>query len=242
MEPYKAKYFRSEGKGMADIHIHTLKLGPCRCYLIQGDKTVMIDGGSPERAKDFLRALDKLSLRPDEIKLIVLTDGHWDRIGSVKIIKNITGAKVALHREEREWLENPIKPAPPAVTVWGRFFAGVEKIFFPVIDIPAAKVDIVLEDRAFPLADYGIPGRILPTPGNFRGSVSVLLETGDVFVGDLAMNAWPLRLFPSLPIFDEDMQQVRESWKLLLSEGAKTVYPAQGRPFSADVIRKALRL
>ncbi len=226
---------------MADIRIHTLKLGPYRGYLIQGDKTVMIDGGFPERAKDFLDALDKLSLRPDEIKLIVLTHGHRDRIGSVRIIKNITGAKVALHREERERLENSLKPEPPAVTIRERFLAGVMKRFLPPIDIPAVEVDIVLEDRAFSLAEYGIPGRILPTPGHSRGSVSVLLETGDAFVGNLAMNALPFHLRPGFPIFADDIEQLRESWKLLLSEGAKTVYPAQGRPFPINAIRKVLR-
>jgi hydroxyacylglutathione hydrolase len=114
-------------------------------------------------------------------------------------------------------------------------------MYLPWVDIPAAEVDIVLEDRAFSLVDYGIPGKILPTPGHSRGSVSVLLETGEAFVGDLAMNLFPLRLGPGLPIFAEDIRQVRQSWTLLLYEGAKMIYPAHGRPFPADVIRKALR-
>jgi glyoxylase-like metal-dependent hydrolase (beta-lactamase superfamily II) len=73
------------------------------------------------------------------------------------------------------------------------------------------------------------------------GSVSVLLETGDAFVGDLAMNALPLRLSPGLPIFAENMQKVKESWKLLLDQGAKIVYPAHGKPFSAEVMRAAVQ-
>jgi glyoxylase-like metal-dependent hydrolase (beta-lactamase superfamily II) len=72
------------------------------------------------------------------------------------------------------------------------------------------------------------------------GSVSVLLETGDAFVGDLAMSDFPLRFSPGLPVLAEDMQQVRESWKVLLDAGAKTVYPAHGKPFSADIIRRIL--
>jgi len=36
------------------------------------------------------------------------------------------------------------------------------------------------------------------------------------------------------------MQQVKESWKVLLDKGAKTIYPAHGKSFSADVIRNAL--
>lgn len=54
------------------------------------------------------------------------------------------------------------------------------------------------------------------------------------------MNMLPMRLTPGLPIFAEDMQLVRESWQRLLDEGAQTVYPAHGKPFSADVMRKAL--
>ena len=146
-----------------------------------------------------------------------------------------------MHREQKEWLEKSLKPIPPGVTVWGRVLGRILAMSLPWIDIPAAEVDIVLEDREFPLSGYGIPGRILPTPGHSRGSVSVLLETGDAFVGDLAMNAFPLCLRPGLPIFAEDIQKVRESWKRLLDEGAKTVYPAHGNPFPADVIRKALR-
>lgn len=202
---------------------------------------ILIDGGSPKKVKAFLAALEKLSLNPSEIKLITLTHGHWDHIGSAGIIKNVTGAEIAMHREEKEWLEKSLKPIPPGVTVWGRVLGRILAMSLPWIDIPAAEVDIVLEDREFPLSGYGIPGRILPTPGHSRGSVSVLLETGDAFVGDLAMNAFPLCLRPGLPIFAEDIQKVRESWKRLLDEGAKTVYPAHGNPFPADVIRKALR-
>lgn len=202
---------------------------------------ILIDGGSPKKVKAFLAAMEKLSLNPAEIKLITLTHGHWDHIGSAGVIKNVTGAGIAMHREEKDWLENSLKPMPPGVTGWGRVLARILAISLPWIHIPAAEVDVVLEDREFSLSDYGIPGRILSTPGHSRGSVSVLLETGDAFVGDLAMNAFPLCLHPGLPIFAEDIQQVRESWKLLLDEGAKTVYPAHGRPFPADVIRKILR-
>ena len=35
--------------------------------------------------------------------------------------------------------------------------------------------------------------RVIHTPGHSMGSVSVLLETGDALVGDLAMTEFPLR-------------------------------------------------
>ena len=105
--------------------------------------------------------------------------------------------------------------------------------------IPATNVDIVLGDGDFPLTEYGIPGKIVYTPGHSIGSVSVLLETGDAFVGDLAMSGFPV-VTPGLPILAENMQKVKASWKVLLDQGAKTIYPAHGKPFSVDIIQKAL--
>ncbi|MEA3435975.1 MAG: MBL fold metallo-hydrolase, partial [Thermodesulfobacteriota bacterium] len=108
----------------------------------------------------------------------------------------------------------------------------------PLIHFPAAKVDIILRDEDFSLTGFGIPGKIIYTPGHSPGSVSVLLETGDAFVGDLAMNSFPLRLSPGLPLFADDIQEVKDSLKLLLDKGATKIYPAHGKPFSAELIRK----
>jgi len=222
------------------LSIHPIKLGVARCYVIRAEGTILIDGGAPKKAKNFMKGIETLSIKPEDIQLIVITHGHWDHIGSVKEIKEITGAKIALHRNEKDWLEKSLKPLPPAVTLWGHIFAKIMAIFVPLIHVPAAGVDVVLGDEELSLADYGIPGRIIPTPGHSMGSVSVLLETGDAFVGDLAMNGFPLRIGPGLPIFAEDLQKVKKSWQLLLDKGAKTVYPAHGKPFSADAIRRAL--
>ena len=222
------------------LGIHPIKLGVARCYVIQAEGTILIDGGAPKQAGNFMKGIESLSINPKDIHLIVITHGHWDHIGSAKEIKEITGAKIALHRNEKDWLEKSLMPLPPAVTLWGRIFAKIMAVFLPLVHVPATNVDVVLGDEEVSLAEYGIPGRIIPTPGHSIGSVSVLLETGDAFVGDLAMNAFPLRLSPGLPIFAEDLQEVKKSWHLLLAKGAKTVYPAHGKPFPADAIRRAL--
>ena len=222
------------------VNIHPIVLGVDHCYIIQDKGCIMIDGGAPKRAENFLKAFEKLPVEPEDVELIVLTHGHWDHIGSAKDIKEITGAQLALHQQEKDWLEKSLKPLPPGVTIWGHIFAKVMALFMPLVHIPTTNVDLVLEDGELSLAKYGIPGRIIHTPGHSRGSVSVLLETGDAFVGDLAMSEFPLRLSPGLPILAEDMRKVRESWSVLNFGFAETIYPAHGKPFPVSVIRRAL--
>jgi glyoxylase-like metal-dependent hydrolase (beta-lactamase superfamily II) len=67
-----------------------------------------------------------------------------------------------------------------------------------------------------------------------------LLESGEVFVGDLAMNRPPLRFSPGLPIFADRPNAVTESWKMLLALGAKMVYPAHGKPFPSSIIARKI--
>lgn len=221
-------------------HIYPISLGVDHCYLIRDKGTIMVDGGVPKKVKEFTKAIGKIGIKIHDIQLIILTHGHWDHIGSVKEIKELTGAKVALHHLEREWLEKSLKPMPPGVTTWGHILSKMIKMFLTFVSIPTSKVDIVIENEGLSLKEYGIPGRVIYTPGHSFGSISVLLETGEAFVGDMAMNMFPLRFSPGLPIFAEDPVKLNESWKSLLDQGAKMIYPSHGDPFPADIIRNAI--
>jgi ribonuclease/clavin/mitogillin len=74
------------------------------------------------------------------------------------------------------------------------------------------------ESRSF-LEDIGISGEILHTPGHSDDSVSLLLDNGSVFTGDLTAPQF---------IGLENPQIVKESWRLLRARGAKRVYPGHG--------------
>jgi glyoxylase-like metal-dependent hydrolase (beta-lactamase superfamily II) len=69
------------------------------------------------------------------------------------------------------------------------------------------------------LEQIGIMGEILHTPGHSDDSVSLLLDDGKVFTGDLT---------PPGLISYEDQGLVLASWRLLQDRGAAVVYPGHG--------------
>ncbi len=196
---------------------------------------------SPRKANAFIRQLQATGLKPQDIQLIIITHGHWDHIGSAADIKELTGAKIAMHHREKDRLEELTQPPLKGVGAWGKFLSKtMAAAMTPFIHIRSAEVDIVLGDAAFSLDEYGIAGRIVSTPGHTTGSVSILLDSGEAIVGDMAMNSFPLRLSPGLPIFAENLPQLIESWRKLLEEGVKSIYPSHGGPFSPDIMRQAI--
>ena len=213
------------------FQIHTMPLGMVNMYLIKGEKSILIDAGVPGRKKSFLRGLEKAGVKPGEIKLVIITHGHLDHIGMAKDIAEITGAKIAIHQRDQVLLETGRSPIPPGTTVLGKVLSAVGQRL-PEISVEPTVADIILDDDGLSLDEYGIPGKVVYTPGHTLGSISVLLESGAAFVGDLAMSARFMRLKPGPPIFAEDLGMVLQSWRLLMESGAQIIYPAHGKPFS----------
>ncbi len=219
--------------------IFPLPLRISTCYVIRDRGTIMVDSGPPKKADAIKILLSRLGVPLEAIRLIVLTHGHWDHTSSARDLKLLTGASIAIHEADRPDIEESRFEFPPGVTTWGRTLRAVmEPLVRRYVTVPPVKADIVLTGEKFPLQDYGVDGCIIHTPGHTAGSVSVLLEDGAAFVGCLAHSGLPLRLRPGLPIFSDDIEKVKESWTLVLQGGARMIYPAHGKPFSADLVKR----
>lgn len=218
-----------------------LQLGISTCFLIQNQGMILVDCGVPNQRDHFLRQLQALGIQPQAIRLIVLTHGHYDHTGSAAEIKALTGAPLALHRGDAQAVQKGETLAIQGVSAWGRVVAGLSRLGSFAPTIPPLPIDIILQDEGLSLEPYGIPGRVIHTPGHTAGSVSILLEGGLACVGDLAMAMPPLRFNPGLSILGSDIETVKASARKVLDLGAKMIYPSHGKPFSAEVLRRACR-
>jgi glyoxylase-like metal-dependent hydrolase (beta-lactamase superfamily II) len=88
------------------------------------------------------------------------------------------------------------------------------------------------------LKSIGLEGWVLCTPGHTSDSISVILSTGEAFIGDVAMNFLPWCGTHYRPIYIKNIQEVYESWKKLKRYGAKMLYPAHGAPFPIEFLEK----
>jgi hydroxyacylglutathione hydrolase len=217
--------------------IETIRAGVTNCYFIRGESGgVLVDSGSPGLLMRILRNLEKKSISAEDVKLIVLTHGHFDHCGSADAVRRATGAKVAVHSADLLFLEKCLNTFPKGISPWGKTLrALVKTLVIPSFKRQGTRADIVLGDGEFSLRPYGIAGKVVPSPGHTPGSVSVLLESGEAFVGDLAFNGPPFCLKPRM-VFEDDIDQVRRTWRDLLGRGITTVYPSHGKPFPADQV------
>ena len=216
--------------------IFTKRLGINYVYIIKGEGCVMIDVGPSfafSAVKDWIISLP---INPNDIGLVIITHSHFDHAGAVADVKELTGAKIAIHKSEQDLIRTGNSTLPTPATTWGKITLGLMKPLNNIFEYPGVEPDLIIEDDGLALDEYGIPGKIIHTPGHTEGSLSVLLEDGTAFVGCMTHNAPPFRLKANHPIFVDDLDQLWSSWQFLLDQGAKMIYPGHGPQFPSTKI------
>ncbi|MCK5547909.1 MAG: MBL fold metallo-hydrolase [Thermoplasmata archaeon] len=223
-----------------DTRFERIRLGPSQCFLLSGaEGHVLVDTGTRGKEKTVVAFCASKEINPDDLRLIILTHGHHDHAGSANALSELTGAKIMIHAADESILSRGQTPPPKGINSWAKFLATMMRLIPSIGAFPTVNADNVIKTD-ISLEDFGINGRVLCTPGHTGGSVSVLLDTGEAFVGDLCMNGFPMRRGAGEPIFADDIPAVYDSWKKLIDAGALIIYPSHGKPFSADVLKDRL--
>ncbi|MCA9993934.1 MAG: MBL fold metallo-hydrolase, partial [Anaerolineales bacterium] len=160
--------------------------------------------------------------------------------GSTRELQQRSGAPVAIHPADGELLRLGHK-APLTPT---RFTGRVMR---PLVNMPFAGVeaDLWLEDGQL-LAAYGVPGRVIHTPGHTAGSISLLLDDGQAIIGDVLMGGMMGGAFrptrPGYHYFADDLAQVRQSINRLLGCDPTRLYVGHGGPLQPDAVRQFMAI
>ena len=195
-----------------------LVVGPfaSNCYLVGSESTkegMIVDPGA--EADEILKGVKELGL---DIKIIVLTHGHMDHIGSLKPVKEATGAEVAIHVDDVPLLQRklsnlmfgaPNPPPPPP----DRLLKGGDSLNFG--------------DMHF---------LVLHTPGHTPGSIC-LLGHEIVFSGDTLFNYGIGRYDLPSGSYSQLMDSLHT--KLMVLPDDTIVYPGHGSDTTIGTERRA---
>jgi glyoxylase-like metal-dependent hydrolase (beta-lactamase superfamily II) len=220
--------------------IYSKRLGINYCYLIESDGCILFDTGPAFSVLEIIKWIKTIPPDPRDLQLIILSHGHFDHAGAAARLKELTGAKIALHKNDLDIFEKGRSVLPTPVTTWGKVVRKMMKPAMQLFSFEGSPVDVLITDDGLSLEEYGIRGRIIHTPGHTPGSISVVLDSGEALVGCMTHNAPPFRLVPDHPIFAEDLDLLWNSWKTLIDQGAEMIYPGHGKPFPVHKIEKVI--
>jgi glyoxylase-like metal-dependent hydrolase (beta-lactamase superfamily II) len=221
-----------------DIQAGTLplRLGFVKAFLVRGaEKHMLVDSGTAGSSTKIVAQLERGGVNLKDIGLIVVTHAHADHTGSLADVVQATGAKVAAHRLEAEYVRTGM--SPPAAR------NRLSKIIFRPSTKPRAagvEPDILVDDE-LDLNPYGVAGKVIWTPGHTRGSVSVVLESGEAIVGDLVLPRFMSFGPPAIAFWAASREDSVASIRKVLDLKPSIILTSHGGPYTPGALARLSR-
>ena len=174
-------------------------------YVLSDSKPrLLIDIGWPGTLPKFQRQFQRMDIKITDIPYCVATHYHPDHAGLAQDLKNMGVKLIALENQVTTLpvLKSYVKPSDNFVDI-----KTTDNTLLTFAD-----------SRTF-LARLGIQGEIIPTPGHSDDSITLILDDGSAFTGDLT--------YPLLAS-DDVNDVVNQSWEKIRSFKVKQVYPGHG--------------
>ena len=180
-----------------------LKYGNTNTFYIPGKSGgLLIDTDYSGTLQAFFRALKTNHLELNDISYVLPTHCHPDHIGLIGELQHL-GVKPLLVDIQLATVHFP-----------DEIFGRDKHLRYAPIDEKQATIISCDESREF-LRSIGIEGEIISTPSHSEDSVSVILDCGDCFVGDLE----PFEYLDGY----ENNPQLQKDWSLILSRNSKRI-------------------
>ena len=180
-----------------------LKYGNTNTFYVPGKSGgLLIDTDYAGTLQAFFRSLKMNHLELDDISYVLPTHCHPDHIGLIGELQHL-GVKPLLVDIQLATVHFP-----------DEIFGRDKHLRYAPIDEKQATIISCDESREF-LRSIGIEGEIISTPSHSEDSVSVILDCGDCFVGDLEP-------FEYLDGYENNLQ-LQKDWSLILSRNPKRI-------------------
>jgi glyoxylase-like metal-dependent hydrolase (beta-lactamase superfamily II) len=224
--------------------IHRLTGGVVNFYLVeQSGGLTLVDAGTPGDWRLFLRALDGLGRRLDDLDAVVLTHAHPDHTGFAERARREGPASVWVHNDDAAVAQGA-KPGSSDAGL-ARYLARTEfyRTMISLSRRKGAKIIPVVEVSSFAAGDVlDVPGkpRAVHTPGHTPGNAALYFEDQDaVICGDTLITHNPLtgragpQVMPSG--FNRDTPQALDSLSALEHLNAEILLPGHGEPWHGPI-------
>lgn len=169
-----------------------------------GPTRLLVDLGWPGMSGALFAELQRKNIPLNEIRYGIATHYHIDHAGAAQDLKN-KGMKLIVTPEQ--------VPHIDAMKQWTK----PDMNYTPIAAAGNVLVAIA-ESRAF-LASLGFSGEFVHTPGHSDDSISLVLDSGEAFTGDLTP--------PELATEDQ-AEIIAASWQALRARGASKIYAGHG--------------
>jgi glyoxylase-like metal-dependent hydrolase (beta-lactamase superfamily II) len=224
------------------MHLIAIKLKLTNCFLVpHGTSHLLVDTGYEYEWDRFTQELANHRVRVKDISHLILTHAHDDHAGlAARLLAKNPAIVLVASRLAAEGLAlgKHLNVAGAGyvnrrvgflLSLKGRFDKRWTHTFPPC---PFRRGDLAI-DGDCTLRDIGIDldGKIISTPGHTRDSISLVFGDGDAIAGDAAADFLRWAGTKHCVISMNDLDAYYESWRKLAASGARTIFPAHGRPF-----------
>ncbi len=196
---------------MQNVNIVNVGYDSTNYYVVEQNRTrLLVDVGWPGTLPKLSASLRRKGIALADLSYLIVTHFHPDHAGLVQELKNrgVQHVMLELQRAAIPGLKRYMKPDSGYIDI------RIEDSLFLSI----------AESRAW-LAGIGLSGEMVSTPGHSDDSISLVLDEGIAFTGDLL----PLSMVDA-----EKAPVIEQSWAKLRGLDVRTVYPGHGpvRPMS----------